>query len=73
MIGTVIKVKENDGYAFVRGENGLSHFIHISFMENQRDFDRLKPGVKVIFDSHEDELKRGNGLQARNVKIGDAE
>jgi cold shock CspA family protein len=69
MVGIVIKVHLDNGFAFVRGSDGLSRFVHVSDMIVAADFDRLSKGVQVTFTPDNDGA-RGNKLRAKQVQIG---
>lgn len=69
MKGTITRMLPNKGYGFVRGEDGLSRFMHASVVVPRAAFDTLREGQSVEFDpSEEGPLDKGNGLRAENVR-----
>lgn len=50
MIGKVFREFKDKGYCFVRGEDGLSRFLHVSKFIDPRDFDGVAIGVEVEFE-----------------------
>lgn len=70
--GTVTRLYLNKGFAFVRGEDRLSRFAHVSEFKNEREFDTLREGQSVEFTSFEDtKVTKGNGLKALDIKCLD--
>ena len=69
MKGTVIRILPNKGFGFIRGEDGLSRFMHASTVQPRAAFDTMREGQCVEFDPTEDgPLDKGNGLRAENVR-----
>jgi cold shock CspA family protein len=69
MVGTVIRVFLDKGYAFVRGSDGLSRFLHASDLQEGENWDLVKVETHIEFDP--DKSDKGNGLKAVNVKLLD--
>jgi len=70
MIGTVIRALPNKGYAFVRGEDGLSRFCHANEFIPPESFDLLREGQGVEFTPDDNGPKgSGNGLRALKIKV----
>jgi len=68
MTGVVIRVLLNKGFCFVRGEDGLSRFVHARDFEPPEAFDRSHEGMKVEFTPSEGPIDKGNGLRAIEVR-----
>jgi cold shock CspA family protein len=68
MIGTIYKLYSNNGYGFIRGDNGdtAERFFHAKWCKPLETFSRLKEGDKVEFVP-DDKGKGGNQLQAKEV------
>lgn len=77
MNGTVVRLLPAKGYGFVRGEDGLTRFMHATSVEPQGAFDFLREGQPVEFDSVDGGgpegrgAGKGNGLRAVNVRRAD--
>lgn len=70
MNGTVIRCFPNKGYAFIRGEDGYTRFLHATQVFPQQDFDTIHEGQGVEFEPDDDKrLNRGNGLRAKNARL----
>ena len=70
MTGTIIRVFPNKGYAFVRGEDGYTRFLHASQVVPERDFDTMHEGQQVEYEPADDpRVNRGNGLRAKNARV----
>jgi len=70
MRGTVIRILLNKGYGFVRGEDGISRFMHSGYVIPKVDFDKMYEGQSVEFTPDESgPPDKGNGLRAINVKV----
>ena len=62
--GTVKWFKDDKGYGFIAGEDGVEVFVHFSAI-NGEGFKSLSEGQKVSYD-----VQQGpKGLQAANVRI----
>ena len=62
--GTVKWFKDDKGYGFITGEDGVDVFVHFSAIQAE-GFKSLAEGQKVTYD-----VQQGpKGLQAANVKI----
>ena len=46
MQGIISRIFSSRGFGFIRGDDGLSRFVHV---RDTSDFDRLREGVKVSF------------------------
>lgn len=62
--GRIVRVFPEEGYGFLATPDGREIYFHRDSLLNQ-DFDRLKPGVEVIFAEEEGE----KGPQASTVKV----
>ena len=61
--GTVKWFKDEKGYGFIAGEDGVEVFVHFSAIQGE-GFKSLKEGEKVTYD-----VQQGpKGLQAANVR-----
>jgi len=67
MIGTVIRVFLDKGFGFIRGEDGLSRFIHASDLRKGEVWDHVKVDMHLEFDPIDS--KKGNGLKATNIRF----
>lgn len=67
MVGTVIRVFLDKGYGFIRGDDGLSRFLHASDLQEGENWDLIKPDTFVEFVP--DKSEKGNGLKATNVRL----
>ncbi len=75
MIGVVIAVRLNQGFAFVRGtEDRLPRFICAKDLEPVAAFDTLHEGQKVTFEPagvlNTAPNARHNGLRGLKVRVG---
>ncbi len=62
--GTVKWFKDDKGYGFITGEDGVDVFVHFSAIQAE-GFKSLSEGQKVTYD-----VQQGpKGLQAANVRI----
>ena len=62
--GTVKWFKDDKGYGFITGEDGVDVFVHFSAIQAE-GFKSLAEGQKVSYD-----VQQGpKGLQAANVRI----
>jgi CspA family cold shock protein len=61
--GTVKWFKDDKGYGFITGEDGVDVFVHFSAIQGE-GFKSLSEGQKVSYD-----VQQGpKGLQAANVR-----
>jgi cold shock protein len=61
--GTVKWFKDDKGYGFIAGEDGVEVFVHFSAIQGE-GFKSLAEGEKVTYD-----VQQGpKGLQAANVR-----
>jgi CspA family cold shock protein len=61
--GTVKWFKDDKGYGFIAGEDGVEVFVHFSAIQGE-GFKSLSEGQKVSYD-----VEQGpKGLQATNVR-----
>ena len=69
MRGTVIRINKDRGFAFVRGEDGLSRFAHVRGFLQQLDFERLEEGhtVEFIPDVHPEDPSKLRATEVRRV------
>lgn len=65
MKGTITRLIPNQGFGFVRGEDGQSRFFHVRQMERSRDFDTLREGQTLEFDT----IEAQEGPRCVNIKI----
>lgn len=63
--GSVIRVLPNQGYAFVRSEDGMTHFAHASDFEKRWDFDKLHEGHCLEFNTEMTE----RGSRATHIRL----
>jgi cold shock CspA family protein len=73
MSGTVIQVFFDNGYGFIRGEDRISRYFHVSDVVPRVHFDLMYLGQRVTFvpvDMGEKNpaMKKGNGLRASKVE-----
>jgi cold shock protein len=61
--GTVKWFKDDKGYGFIAGEDGVEVFVHFSAIEGE-GFKSLAEGQKVTYDVTQGQ----KGLQATNVR-----
>ena len=62
--GTVKWFKDDKGYGFIAGEDGVEVFVHFSAIQAE-GFKSLAEGQKVSYD-----VQQGpKGLQAANVRL----
>ena len=75
MLGTIIRLVLNKGYAFVRGEDGISRFSHCRSFVDPLAFDRAREGQAVEFDPVIDTSAhaRSGGARAINIVLLPAE
>ena len=66
MTGTLIRILPNKGYAFVRGEDGVSRFAHARAFVDSLAFDRAREGQAVTFEPI---MTAGKSGGARAIKI----
>lgn len=64
MTGTIKRVKKDNGYAFIKGEDGREYFMHRSALKNG-DFGDLQEGQEVQFEDAEGQ----KGLRAEDVFV----
>jgi cold shock CspA family protein len=72
MTGTVIRLFPNRGFAFIRGADGFTRFMHASQVYPREDFDTMREGVGVRFKSQDHptvDNQRGNGMRAVDVEV----
>src|SRR5918996_1254533 len=62
--GTVKWFKDDKGYGFITGEDGVDVFVHFSAIQGE-GFKSLAEGQKVEYDTQQGP----KGLQAANVRI----
>ncbi len=53
MDGTIKKIVADRGFGFITGENGSDYFFHRDQLGGGLDFDRLKPGERVSFETQQ--------------------
>jgi len=68
MNGTVVRVLANKGYAFIRGDDGVSRFAHAKDFVPLIAFDTLREGQGVCFTPIEDTKFGGNSQRAIEVQ-----
>jgi cold shock CspA family protein len=72
MKGVVIKVIYNRGFGFIRGDDHVSRYFHVSEVRpTELVFDTLKIGDAVEFDPDMVAASEttGNGARATNVRL----
>jgi len=70
MIGTVVRVFLNKGYAFLRGEDSMSYFAHAKDFKDLNLFDCLYEGQKLEFEpglAPEQHRSKGNERRAYGI------
>ena len=53
MDGTIKKIVADRGFGFITGEGGSDYFFHRDQLRGGLDFDRLKPGERVSFETEQ--------------------
>jgi CspA family cold shock protein len=53
MNGTIKKLVGDRGFGFITAENGTDYFFHRDQLQGGLDFDRLKPGDSVTFETQQ--------------------
>lgn len=51
MNGTVKRVVGDRGFGFIAGEDGSEYFFHRDQLQGGLDFDTLRPGERVTFET----------------------
>ena len=72
MTGTIIRLVQNRGYAFVRGDDdNVSRFAHARSFSDPLAFDQAREGQAVAFDPITDtsNLARSGGARAINIVL----
>ena len=70
MKGVLTRLFLNKGFGFVRGEDGISRFMHASSVEPRTAFDTMHEGQAVEFEPNDNgPLDKGNGLRAEKVRV----
>lgn len=70
MRGVVYSIAPNRGFAFARGTDGLTRFLHVKSFMNLAEFDMLKLGQEVEFTpARIDDEPKGNGLRGVAVEV----
>ncbi len=69
MIGVVTRLFPGKGYGFIKGDDGLDRWFHASSVAPRIDFNLMREGMAVTFESVTDIEGRGNGLKARDVAV----
>ncbi len=73
MTGTITQARLNKGFAFARGEDGLSRFVYARDVEPLCDFDLLHEGKGVTFEPagklDTRPNAKNNGLRAVKVQV----
>lgn len=67
MTGVIIQIMPNKGFMFIRGEDGLSRFVHARDVIPRLAFDTAYEGQKVTFVP-DDHGPKGNGLRGLEVE-----
>ena len=67
MNGTVTRVFLTRGFGFLRGEDGVERFIHVSTINGNLAWEQFKTGMKVTFDPVDGKKgPRAENIQAQN-------
>ncbi len=70
MRGTITRLFPNKGFGFVRGDDGISRFMHCKDVDPPTHFDRMHEGQGVEFvASTTGPPDKGGGLRAIEVEI----
>lgn len=64
MTGTIKRIKAENKYGFIRGEDGLEYFFHESGLKNAT-FDDLQEGQEVTFE----DVDGSKGLRAEDIYV----
>ncbi len=67
MNGTIVRLNQEKGFGFIKGEDGTDRFFHKSGLERTtRRFDELAQGMRVVF-THIDGEKGPRAIEVRVV------
>jgi cold shock CspA family protein len=72
MKGVVTRIFPNNGYGFVRDDDGFLRFFHANDFKPIRAFDTLREGQGLEFDPldlGESPTGKDNGLRAVNIHV----
>ena len=50
LVGTVDRLKMNEGYGFLTDTRGTSYFFHVTSLSNRSDWNDLREGTRVTFE-----------------------
>ena len=50
MKGTITRLFLTRGFGFLKGEDGVERFVHITNLQNGTDWEAMKPGMTVYFE-----------------------
>lgn len=64
MTGTIKRLKKDNGFGFILGQDGKEYFMHKSALKNAK-FEELREGQDVTFEDAEGE----KGLRAEDVFV----
>ncbi|MFK9120719.1 cold shock domain-containing protein [Peribacillus frigoritolerans] len=65
MNGKIIYYKDNKGFGFIKGEDGVDYFFHNTYLRDKTDLKGLKLDLDVSFNPK----KHDNGYRAYNLNI----
>jgi len=66
--GKVIKLNSNDGFGFIRSDQGTDFFFHITSLTSRTDWEGLRVGSAVSFEDSGRHIP-GKSRAAKNVKV----
>ena len=67
MTGTIVTLRSDKGFGFIKGEDGQEYFVHRSAIHGEV-FENLREGQAVAFDG----TRGDKGLRAENVRLNEA-
>jgi cold shock CspA family protein len=66
--GKVVKLKKDDGFGFIRSNQGTDFFFHVSSLVSRSDWDTLRVGAAVSFEDSGRSVP-GKSRAARSVRL----
>jgi len=65
--GKIVKLKKDDGFGFIRSNDGIDFFFHVSSLISRSDWEHLSLGTAVSFEDSGRSVP-GKSRAAKNVK-----
>lgn len=65
MIGTIVRMRQDRGFGFIKAETGDQYFFHAKQCARTFPFERLEIGQRVTFEPEQGP----QGLRAANVDV----